>query len=150
MTDQPNVAEKVNGVKPVITVEKADVELVQLHDEDVPTFDFGELSYADVRQLEKTYNKATKLAEKKDVQGLTDEQYEALEAQAEAMMDDVYDSVALSITYIPRSWLVKRTPANVDVTEKGILRKYLRADRIMDLVAEFKVSQEKKVSKKES
>lgn len=146
MTDQPNVAEKVNGVEPMITVEKnADVELVATLDEDKPTFDFGELSYADVRQLEKTYNRATRLAEKKNAPNLTDEQMEALEVQAEGLMDDVYDSVALSITYIPRSWLVKRAPVDVDVTEKGILRKYLRADRIMDLVEEFKASQEKKV-----
>lgn len=146
MTDQPNVIERVNGTAPATIVEKqAEAELVVTQDEDKPTFDFGELSYSDVRQLEKTYNKANKLREKQTAPELTDDELEALETQAEALMDDVYDSVALSITYIPRSWLVKRAPKEIDVTEKGVLRKYLRADRIMDLVEEFRRSQEKKI-----
>jgi hypothetical protein len=144
MTDQPNVAEKINGTEPVITVEKlTEAEMVTPHDEDVPTFDFGELSYTDVRQLEKTYNKAVTLRDK-NTQALTDDEREAVENQAEALMDSVYDSVALCITYMPRSWLVTRAPLEVDFAVAGELRKYLRASRIMDLVTEFKASQEKK------
>lgn len=145
MTEQPIVAEKVNGVEPVITVEKmTEADAVATHDEDVPTFDFGELSYGDIRQLQKTHAKALRLKEKGDDPTLTEEQADALEAQAEAMMDQLYDSVALTITYMPKHWLVTRAPSDVDIRPAGELRKYLRGNRIMDLLEEFKRSQEKK------
>jgi len=144
MTEQPNVIERVNGTEPATIVEKiTEAELVTTHDEDKPTFDVGELSYADVRHLEKTYNKAVALRDK-NTTALTDDERDALEEQAESLMDSVYDSMAVCITYMPRTWLVTRAPAAIEFAVAGELRKYLRANRIMDLVAVFKESQEKK------
>lgn len=135
MTDQPNVATKVNGVEPVITVEKnTDVEMVATHDEDVPMFDFGELSYDDVQQLQRTHTKVQKMV----ADGGNDEE------EAQGLTNQIFDTLGLIITYMPRSWLVKRTPANVEIAVLGNLRKYIRSDRMLDVMTAFKEQQEKK------
>lgn len=138
MTDQPSIELKPeSGLEP-------EVEAV-VHQEDVPTFDFGELSYEDMRRIERAHAKATKLSKQAKTEGITDEQAAALDAEANDLMDGVFDMLALTITYIPRAWLVKRTPEDVDITQPGMLRKFVRADRTMDVMSEFTASQEKKV-----
>ena len=134
MTEQPNVIERVNGTEPATTVEKiTEAELVTTHDEDKPTFDFGELSYDDVIQLQRTHVRVQKmLADGGD------------ENEAQQMTNEIFDSLGMIITYMPRHWLVKRAPANLDITQQGMLRKYIRADRMMAVMNAFREEQEKK------